>query len=1294
MTEREKTYTYDIFISYSHRDKQWVHGWLLPRLDAAGLRVCIDFRDFVPGLPILVNIERAVENSRKTLTVLTRDWVKSEWSDLESLLAQSGDPNARTGRMIPLQLKPCKPPPRIRMLTYVDFTQQSEWEFQLQRLLAAIKDEIIASLPLPPLIDYSLYLATVVKCDYQDIWGERSYSFWSEQYVPLFLRLPDGKTTVKCEPAVVKKYSPLVITGDPGSGKTTLLRHLAMEFAKKALREHERTGSYLGTHIPVYVNLGDYESSSRQKRGYENILVLIQSELRNVPEATTLASALGEEISEQPFVFLFDGLNEVPRDQQAACVGELRQFIDRFSNNLYLVASRRVSYQDVRLRLGYPHVLNIDGMSTEGMEEYLRRHLEDPQAIASISKQLNDNPRLRELAQNPLLLAIIIQVYEKHCRRVGTETQLPRSRGKLIGQCVQSLLERGGPSGRSKWQHDILVPLGYQMQVEGLQLARRDVYSIVNHVLDQHRTVAKSDEVLGELLRDQILIETADGRIGFWHQAFQEYFAACQIKAEWEDECKKGEYPKTEKYVQDPHWHYIFALMAGIVAGGKSGKGAQAVAEELFDFVRLRSKLLAAMCLSNTDDLSKEVEEEFVDTLRDESVERERGMIRQNALLLGELVSVWILGLLPLSLALLILVPFDPTLNILGLAVSVVYYMALPKLLFRAFQRITKRRADDLLAQISPILLALSQAGIASSYARSALSDIVTDINSQVPAWILGDPVASRTFREAALQQAYAAQPVSSSTDKQLWQDLQRGVNLNPTVHELVDRLVKDKLDLDILDNLVEAVDRPVIGSMALLIFYNAFRGARRIHSIAGARRNRLVHALRNVLDDSSRRDNDLIWAYTTLCDMGEIQGDPRLFLVWLKTSASARFIVQLPRRLFRLIRVASFLKPEYLITALLGFVIYALTWTHFLSHKSPWVLVATLGVWIASMVAALLLDGNRHTLLVSILILPTVILLLPFLIPYYVTKYIASAMAESKVMTFAAVRVKEARIVILLVVISISYWLLIGYWILRQATLVSGLPFSPIVAWGAWLVLLLLARRMGTRPANLLLYVAMLGIAVLPFWTILYKSRISENLLYASFIISWGSPFLALGLVCWLRPQWGSYWQDRSAGIEIVGGSLGTALGGALAGFTGAAIGGITGGVAGAALDALFEGAIVVGFMVAGEKFVRGTIGSTIGGILAGAVLGAIGALSGLFAPTAGFGVAATLGALQFGMIVAFINIAWSFVRSKGSMVQILAGMVGGAIGGVLWLLGGITYGAGMGAGIAIARAMANEKK
>ena len=53
------TFAYDVFISYSHRDAEWVRGWLLPRLRRAGLRVCIDYDCFDLGEPIVTGLQLA-----------------------------------------------------------------------------------------------------------------------------------------------------------------------------------------------------------------------------------------------------------------------------------------------------------------------------------------------------------------------------------------------------------------------------------------------------------------------------------------------------------------------------------------------------------------------------------------------------------------------------------------------------------------------------------------------------------------------------------------------------------------------------------------------------------------------------------------------------------------------------------------------------------------------------------------------------------------------------------------------------------------------------------------------------------------------------------------------------------------------------------------------------------------------------------------------------------------------------------------------------------------------------------
>lgn len=130
-------FIYDAFISYSHRDKDWVRGELLLRLEREGIKVCIDFRDFEPGAPSVLEMERAVKESRKTFLVLTPAYLESEWTEFEGILLQTLDPANRKRRLIPLLKERCELPLRINAFTHVDFTEDggAPWS----RLIAALK---------------------------------------------------------------------------------------------------------------------------------------------------------------------------------------------------------------------------------------------------------------------------------------------------------------------------------------------------------------------------------------------------------------------------------------------------------------------------------------------------------------------------------------------------------------------------------------------------------------------------------------------------------------------------------------------------------------------------------------------------------------------------------------------------------------------------------------------------------------------------------------------------------------------------------------------------------------------------------------------------------------------------------------------------------------------------------------------------------------------------------------------------------------------------------------------------
>ncbi|KAL3869220.1 hypothetical protein ACJMK2_041929 [Sinanodonta woodiana] len=82
---------YDAFVSYksSPADEKFVLNHLYPILEEElNFKLCIHQRDFPPGETIANNIVHAIENSRRTILVLSPAYVESEWCRMEYQKAQ------------------------------------------------------------------------------------------------------------------------------------------------------------------------------------------------------------------------------------------------------------------------------------------------------------------------------------------------------------------------------------------------------------------------------------------------------------------------------------------------------------------------------------------------------------------------------------------------------------------------------------------------------------------------------------------------------------------------------------------------------------------------------------------------------------------------------------------------------------------------------------------------------------------------------------------------------------------------------------------------------------------------------------------------------------------------------------------------------------------------------------------------------------------------------------------------------------------------------------------------------
>lgn len=93
---------YDAFISYSNKDEDFVIRQLAPRLENGDkkFKLCVHYRDFPVGACIAETIVRSVEASKRTILVVSDNFLDSEWCRFEFQTAHQQVLNERRNRVI------------------------------------------------------------------------------------------------------------------------------------------------------------------------------------------------------------------------------------------------------------------------------------------------------------------------------------------------------------------------------------------------------------------------------------------------------------------------------------------------------------------------------------------------------------------------------------------------------------------------------------------------------------------------------------------------------------------------------------------------------------------------------------------------------------------------------------------------------------------------------------------------------------------------------------------------------------------------------------------------------------------------------------------------------------------------------------------------------------------------------------------------------------------------------------------------------------------------------------------
>lgn len=221
----------------------------------------------------------------------------------------------------------------------------------------------------------------------------------------------------------------LLILGAPGAGKTTLLLELTRDLITRA--------EYDVTHpIPVVFNL----SSWAEKRQPLTTWLVEELNVRyDVPRKVGNAW-----VREDALLPLLDGLDEVQQEHRTACVEAINVYRGEHGLVPVAVCSRLADYDTLAVKLRLQDAVVVQPLTQGQIASFLDRV---GPSLAGLKTVLDQDATLRELAETPLMLAIMTLAYrDVPIERLGVSSSLEHQRKRLFDAYLQRMFARRGAS--------------------------------------------------------------------------------------------------------------------------------------------------------------------------------------------------------------------------------------------------------------------------------------------------------------------------------------------------------------------------------------------------------------------------------------------------------------------------------------------------------------------------------------------------------------------------------------------------------------------------------------------------------------------------------------------------------------------------------------------------------------------------------------------------------------------------------------------------------------------------------
>ncbi len=217
----------------------------------------------------------------------------------------------------------------------------------------------------------------------------------------------------------------LLILGDPGSGKTTTLLNLARDLLLRAEVDEQHP-------IPVVFNLSSWS---------ENQPPLTEWLIEELNGKYQVPRKVGTQwIENDEVLLLLDGLDEVAENVRDACVQAINSYRSEHGFVDVVVCSRIKDYEALTGQLKLNGAIVIQPLADAQIIQYLDGLGTD---VAVVRELITRDTQLRELAQSPLMLSIMVLAYRgKSADDIPDFDNVEAQRQHLFDVYVERMFDR------------------------------------------------------------------------------------------------------------------------------------------------------------------------------------------------------------------------------------------------------------------------------------------------------------------------------------------------------------------------------------------------------------------------------------------------------------------------------------------------------------------------------------------------------------------------------------------------------------------------------------------------------------------------------------------------------------------------------------------------------------------------------------------------------------------------------------------------------------------------------------